>query len=45
MAMSAAEQPKRMLGLLLIEMGVISEEQLETALKVQEETGERRATS
>src|SRR5262249_20647629 len=39
--MSALEQPRRLLGLLLIEMGVISEEQLEQALKVQEESGER----
>src|SRR5438093_386815 len=39
--MSAAEQPRRLLGLLLIEMGVISQEQLEEALAVQARTGER----
>src|SRR5919204_2361252 len=39
--MSALEQPRRLLGLLLIEMGVISEEQLEEALKIQEESGDR----
>src|SRR5436309_3927152 len=39
--MSALKQPRRLLGLLLIEMGVISEEQLEQALKVQEESGDR----
>ena len=39
--MSALEQPRRLLGLLLIEMGVISEEQLEQALEVQEESGGR----
>src|SRR5436309_3167238 len=39
--MSALEQPRRLLGLLLIEMGVISEEPLEQALGVQEESGGR----
>jgi acyl-CoA synthetase (AMP-forming)/AMP-acid ligase II len=35
------EQPRRLLGLLLIEMGVITPEQLEEALTVQARTGER----
>src|SRR5436190_24245693 len=39
--MSAAEQPRRLLGLLLMEMGVISQEQLEEALAVQARSGER----
>jgi len=39
--MSALEQPRRLLGLLLIEMGVISEDQLEEALELQEQSGER----
>jgi phage baseplate assembly protein W len=34
------ENPRRRLGLLLIEMGLISEEQLELALNAQERTGE-----
>lgn len=38
--MGAAEQPRRLLGLLLIEMGLISEEQLVQALEAQEPTGE-----
>ena len=41
--MSAAEsapEPRLLLGLLLIEMGVISEEQLEQALEAQKESGE-----
>src|SRR5919204_5916383 len=39
--MSAAEQPRRLLGLLLLEMGVITDDQLEKALKIQAETGKR----
>src|SRR5919202_4999357 len=39
--MSAAEQPRRLLGLLLIEMGVITPEQLEKGLQIQAETGKR----
>src|SRR5919201_3949531 len=39
--MSAMEQPRRLLGLLLIEMGVITPEQLDEALEIQAETGER----
>lgn len=39
--MSAMEQPRRLLGLLLIEMGVISPEQLDEALEIQTQTGER----
>ena len=38
--MDAVEQPRRLLGLLLIEMGLISEEQLVQALEAQERTGE-----
>ena len=38
--MDAAEQPRRLLGLLLIEMGLISEEQLVQALEAQRRTGE-----
>jgi hypothetical protein len=38
--MDAAKQRRRLLGLLLIEMGLISEEQLEEALKAQKRTGE-----
>ena len=38
--MDAAEQPRRLLGLLLIEMGLISEEQLVQALEAQHRTGE-----
>jgi hypothetical protein len=41
MEMSAAEQPRRLLGLLLLEMGLITEEQLEQALAAQEESGAR----
>ena len=37
--MDAAEQPRRLLGLLLIEMGLISEEQLVAALAEQDRTG------
>src|SRR5919201_6027793 len=39
--MSAMEQPRRLLGLLLIEMGVITQAQLDQALAIQAETGER----
>src|ERR671934_1377962 len=39
--MSAAEQPRRLLGLLLIEMGVVTPEQLDEALAIQAESGER----
>lgn len=39
--MDSAEQPRRLLGLLMIEMGLISEEQLVQALEVQQRTGER----
>src|SRR3954454_9833441 len=39
--MSALEQPRRLLGLLLIEMGVITPEQLEEALAIQARSGER----
>src|SRR5919204_633713 len=39
--MSAAEQPRRLLGLLLIEMGVVSPAQLDEALEIQARTGER----
>ncbi len=38
--MDAAEQPRRLLGLLLIEMGLISEEQIVQALEAQHRTGE-----
>ncbi|MGZ4395113.1 MAG: hypothetical protein ACXVZ2_07110 [Gaiellaceae bacterium] len=38
--MDAAEQPGRLLGLLLIEMGLISEEHLVQALETQQRTGE-----
>ena len=38
--MDSAEQPRRLLGLLMIEMGLISQEQLVQALEVQRRTGE-----
>lgn len=38
--MDVAEQPRRLLGLLLIEMGLISEDQLAQALNAQKRTGE-----
>ena len=36
----ATEQPRRLLGQILIEMGLISEWQLEQALEMQRETGQ-----